>query len=82
MSSSVHRPLLAVFLCKLLGVLHELSAIFSVFLRQVGPQGVFGLGGVHQSDETLNHCRRQKLVSVSISHRFGLALLLYFHQVL
>lgn len=57
--SSVDGSLFTVFLCKLVGVLHEFRAVFTVFLCQVGPQRMLRLRRVHQVNETLNHWRRE-----------------------
>lgn len=46
-SSSFQGSLVTVFLCELLGVLHEPGAIFAVLLRQVGPQRVLRLWTGH-----------------------------------
>lgn len=46
-SSSFQGSLFTVFLCELLGVLHEPGAIFAVLLRQVGPQRVLWLWTDH-----------------------------------
>lgn len=46
-SSSFQGSLFTVFLCELLGVLHEPGAIFAVLLRQVGPQRVLRLWTGH-----------------------------------
>lgn len=57
--SSVDRPLFTVFLCKLVSILHEFRTVFTVFLCQVCPQWMLRLRGVHQTNETLNHWRRE-----------------------
>lgn len=57
--SSVDGSLFTVFLCKLLGILHEFRAVFTVFLCQVGPQWMLRLRGVHQINEILDHWRRE-----------------------
>ena len=55
----VQRSLFTVFLCELLGILHEFPLVFSVFLCQVSPQRVLGLGDAHQSNEIIDHWRRE-----------------------
>lgn len=57
--SSVDRSLLAVFLCVLLGVLHKSGTIFAVLFCQVSPQRMLRLRGVHQTNETLKHWRKE-----------------------